>query len=79
MLYVIFISGSAHYKCCLSFYTALSEAVSSIIMTVILSDLTAASATETTPQLLLTKWGPAVLTLEVSGLSSSLLPVEFAE
>lgn len=53
-------SGSAHYKCiyCLSFYTALSEAVPSIIMTVILSDPTAASARETTPQLLPIKWSP---------------------
>lgn len=38
----------------LSFYVTLSEAVPSIIMTVILSDSTAASATEMTPELLLT-------------------------
>lgn len=59
VLYALFISGSVHYKLvvCL-FYTALSEAVPSIIMTVILSDLTAASATQPTPQLLLTKWSP---------------------
>lgn len=56
---MFFISGCAHYKIIiLSFYTTLSEAVSSIIMTVILSKHPAASATEMTPQLLLTKWNP---------------------
>lgn len=48
------------------FYTTLSEAVPSIIMTVIPSHPLAASATETTPQLLLTKWIPLILKMRFS-------------
>lgn len=54
LFFSFFISGSAHYKA--TVFYALSEAVPSIIMTVILSKLRAASATQMTPQLLLIKW-----------------------